>query len=109
MRLTAIALVAFVLFGAGAVAAPRKKRPAPTPAGPVVSKEQAEIDQLEKELRELQIKQAQFAAAKVARKLYAAQKKLHGEDAPETQSVKQQLASAISLTGDYAGGGEIYK
>ena len=112
MRLAAIALVAFVLFGAGADAGPKKRPPPPalrpTP-GPVVSKDDAEIAKLEKELRELQMKQAGFAAAKVARKVYEARKKAHGEDDPMTVSAKQQLAGAVMVTGDYAGAGELYK
>ena len=46
---------------------------------------------LEKDLRDAQIKNAQFAAAKLAKKLYEARKKLKGEDDPMTVAARQQL------------------
>ncbi len=67
-----------------------------------------EIAKLEKELQDLQVKQATFAAVKVAKKLYEAQKKLTGEDSVETQRRKQQLASAMQLAGDHAGSIRLY-
>ena len=67
-----------------------------------------EIDKLEKELTDLQIKQATFAAVKVARKLYEAQRKLTGEESIETQRRKQQLASSMQSAGDHAGAIRLY-
>ena len=67
-----------------------------------------EIAKLEKELTELQIKQATFAAVKVARKLYEAQRKITGEESIETQRRKQTLASAMQAAGDHAGSIKLY-
>ena len=67
-----------------------------------------EIEKLEKELTDLQIKQATFAAVKVARKLYEAQRKITGEESIETQRRKQTLASAMQAAGDHAGSIKLY-
>jgi len=67
-----------------------------------------EIAKLEGELRDLQVKQATFAAVKVARKLFDLQRKLTGEDSAETHRRKQTLASALQLAGDHAGSIKLY-
>ncbi|MBA3455615.1 MAG: CHAT domain-containing protein [Deltaproteobacteria bacterium] len=67
-----------------------------------------EIEKLEKELSDLQMKQATFAAVKVARKLYEAQRKLTGEESIHTQRRKQTLASAMQTAGDHAGSIKLY-
>jgi len=80
---------------------------APVRAAPKTLAEH-EIAKLEKELQDLQIKQATFAAVKVARKLYEAQRKLTGEGSLETQRRKQTLASAMQVAGDHAGSIKLY-
>jgi len=80
---------------------------APVRAAPKTLAEH-EIAKLESELRDLQIKQATFAAVKVARKLYEAQRKLTGEGSLDTQRRKQTLASAMQLAGDHAGSIKLY-
>ena len=101
----ALALLASI---APAIGAPSKP-PAKTPTKAPTKAEEAEIQALEKELREDQQKQAQFAAVKVARKLYDAQRKASGDDAPKTASRRQSLASALTVVGDYAEAAALYK
>lgn len=92
-----IALVVAVIAGAAA----------PVRAAPKTIAEH-EIAKLEKELTDLQMKQATFAAVKVARKLYEAQRKITGEESIETQRRKQQLASSMQVAGDHAGSIKLY-
>src|SRR5689334_19545505 len=61
--------------------APAGKQPTPQQA--------AELAKLEKELIDHQVKQANFAAVKIAKQLYELQKKATGEDSPEAQRRKQ--------------------
>lgn len=104
MRLWGLVLVVVLWLGAAAHGrpnAPAAKQPTPAQA--------AEIAKLEKELTQAQIKQAHFAALKIARKLYELQRKATGDDSPQTKARKQVLASTLSLTGDYAGAERIYR
>jgi len=91
MRLGIVAAV--VLACSSSWATPKPRQP------PGNQAQLDEIRDLEKELTQLQIKQATFAAAKVARKLYVAQKKLDGDDAIETIRRKESLASLLHQTG----------
>jgi CHAT domain-containing protein len=111
------ALVVVVSLCAIAIAKPKKtaKPPAkPVPAATAPAGKQptaaqaAEIATLEKELRDAQVKQAHFTALKVARKLYELQKRVTGDDSPQTRQRKQSLASILQMTGDYAGAEKIY-
>jgi CHAT domain-containing protein len=100
---------------------PAKTKPAPTaaaktpapgakPAGKQPTPQQAaELAKLDKELTDHQIKQAQFAALKVAKQLLELQRKATGDDSPETQRRKQTLAGIMQMTGDYAGAEKIYR
>jgi CHAT domain-containing protein len=118
MRLAGTVLV--VVVGLCSVAAARPKhtpRPARRPAASAPAKpagkqatpqQQAELAKLDKELTQYQIKQATFAALKVARRLYALQRKATGEDSVEAQRRKQALAGLLQQTGDYAGAERLY-
>lgn len=70
---------------------------------------QAELSKLEKELIDLQTKQAPFLAVKVAKKLYDLRLKALGPDAQETKASAIQYSSLLMQTGDYAGAYAIYK
>jgi CHAT domain-containing protein/Tfp pilus assembly protein PilF len=96
MRVAACLIAAVVAWSSLASAAP-------TPA------QKAELEQLDKELTQHQIKQAQFAAVKVARKLYALQKKVSGEEADETTRRKQTLAGMLTGIGDYSESLKLYR
>ena len=93
-------VVALVLCAAPAAAAPG---PQPTPA------QKEEIAKLEKELSGLQLKQATFAAAKVAKKLYELDKKIYGEDAIQTIRRKETLAQLAHQNGADVEAVKIYK
>nr|MBA3464471.1 CHAT domain-containing protein [Deltaproteobacteria bacterium] len=71
--------------------------------------EQAVIDKLDKELTEHQMKQASFAALKVAKQLYALTAKGWGDEAVETLRRAQTLAGLMQQTGDYAGSIALYR
>ncbi len=93
MRLgVAFCVVVVMSAGAVAMAAPRL----PTPA------QKAELDKLDKELREHQIKAAYFAAAKVARKLYLLQREATGDGSADAERRKSLLANMLNAAGDYA-------
>src|SRR5262245_42012216 len=87
-------VAAFALFAA--LLAAGTDTPTPTPA------EQAEIRQLEHELIQVQTKGNYMAATKVARKLYALQRKVSGDDALITQRRKEVLAAMVNGVGEYA-------
>ncbi|MBL0217668.1 MAG: CHAT domain-containing protein [Myxococcales bacterium] len=103
MRLSYVAAVAVALlaltFGSPAGAVPK------TPT----KSEQAVIDKLDKELTQHQLKQATFAALKVAKQVYDLTKKGWGDDAPQTLRIAQTLAGLLTQTGDYAGAVAMYK
>lgn len=72
-------------------------------------KVQAELSKLEKELIDLQTKQAPFKAVKVAKKLFDLRAKELGPDAFETKSIAVQYASLLMQTGDYATAYTLYR
>ncbi|HEX5058760.1 MAG TPA: CHAT domain-containing protein [Kofleriaceae bacterium] len=121
MRLLGTALVVAVWLCSVAEAKPKQTAaPKPTPAATAPGKpakpgkqatpqQQAEIAKLEQELTQHQIKQAYFAALKVAKQLWDLQKKATGEDSPEAQRRKAAVASAMSNAGDYAGAQKLYE
>ena len=111
--ITAIVL-AGGLGGATASAAPRKPaaksaRPSaarPAKAGatkPGTPAEQAELAELDKETTALQLKQANFAAVKLARKALALQTRLTGPTSIEVERRKQTLAGMLGTIGDFHG------
>lgn len=120
MRLAGTVLVVVVWLCSLAAARPKQaprpaKRPAagapavPRPAGKQATpQQQAELQRLDQELTQHQIKQATFAALKVARQLYELQRKATGEDSLEAQRRKQTLAGLMQQTGDYAGAERLY-
>jgi len=94
-------------------AAPAKGAPAtPAPTGAKgkqpTAQQAAELAKLDKELLDHQMKQATFAALKVAKQLYELQKQATGEDSPEAQRRKQALASLYQQTNDYGGAERIF-
>jgi CHAT domain-containing protein len=95
MRLPSVFYVAVVLACAAtaAQAAPARE---PTPA------QKAELDKLDKELRELQIKAAYFGASKIACKAYRLQRDATGEDSRESQRRKYVCANMLNGGGEYA-------
>ncbi len=101
MRLVTLLLLVVTLFARTSVAQPARKPP------PL--KVQAELSKLEKELLELQMKQAPFQAVKVAKKLYDLRKKELGADAVETQNIEMQYSGLLVQTGDYNGALVIYR
>jgi len=107
MRATAI--VVLVIASAIAFAGPTPKKAPPGGATTPTPAQQAELTKLEKELTDLQIKQATFAASKAARKLYLATKQIFGENAQQTIMRKQVLAGMLSATGDYTEAEVIYR
>ncbi|HEY5950176.1 MAG TPA: tetratricopeptide repeat protein, partial [Kofleriaceae bacterium] len=121
MRLWGTTLVVAVWLTSLAVAKPKTPgKPAPaaptapakggaTPAGKQPSPQQAaELARLDKELIDQQIKQAHFAALKIAKQLYDLQKQATGEDSAEAQRRKSALAGIMQTTGDYAGAEKLY-
>jgi hypothetical protein len=119
MRLAGTVLVVVVWLCSLAAARPKQApRPATRPAAgaPAVPKpgkqatpqQQAELQRLDQELTQHQVKQATFAALKVARQLYELQRKATGEDSPEAQRRKQTLAGLMQQTGDYAGAERLF-
>src|SRR5262245_60102079 len=96
-----------------AVAAPKAGPKTPPPKTPAAQtpdqKLQQELIALDKQMYELQAKQAYFAAVKIARKTYEMQRKAAGEDAAETQRRKQTLATMLNLAGDYSEALKLYK
>ncbi len=88
MRLGIAVAVALACSSAWAVPGPQ-----PTKA------EQDEIKKLETELMDLQRKQATFAAAKVARKLFELEKKIRGDEAIQTLRRKEALANLLHQNG----------
>jgi CHAT domain-containing protein len=126
MRLLGAALVIVALSWSVAVAKP-KKTPAPKPApaatapaakggGPAAKpgkqptpEQAAELAKLDKELTEQQIKQAHFAALKIAKQALELQKKATGDDSVEVQRRKQTLAGIMQSTADYTGAEKLYR
>jgi CHAT domain-containing protein len=117
MRLLGVVLV--VALCSVAEAKPRQPAAKPASTAPVAKgaakpgkqatpQQAAELAKLDQELTQHQIKQAHFAALKVAKQLYDLQKQATGEDSPEAQRRKQQVASLMQLTGDYAGAEKLY-
>ncbi len=94
MRLSNVAVALLILTLSSFAAA--------VPKTPTKS-EQTVIDKLDKELTDHQMKQANFAALKVAKQLYELTKKGWGDEAPETVRRAQTLAGLMQMTGDYAG------
>jgi CHAT domain-containing protein len=119
MRLPGTALVVVVCLCSLVAAKPKQTaapKPAPTaPAKPVAKGKQptpqqtAELAKLDKELLEHQMKQAHFAALKVAKQAYELQSKATGEESPEAQRRKGQLAGIMQTTADYAGAEKLYR
>jgi CHAT domain-containing protein len=102
-RFTWVALVATLLWLGTAAAQPRNVGKKPTAA------QQAELDRLQKELTEHQVKQAYVKAIKVAKRLYDLQRKVSGDDSIYTWQRKQTLASMLQSAGDYAAAQTLYK
>jgi CHAT domain-containing protein len=105
-------IAAVMAIGASqAAAAPRpasRKPPATRGRGaaagvPADAAGQAELAQLDKDITAAQIKQANFAAAKLAKRALALQIRLTGPDSVEAQRRKQTLAGMLGLTGDHRG------
>lgn len=71
--------------------------------------QQTEIDTLSKELNDQRTKQATYAAAKTARKLYDVHRKVYGDAAQETQNQLMALAALVLQNNDYAGALALYK
>src|SRR5262245_9160323 len=69
---------------------------------PASKAELDELARLDAELRQLQMKQALFAAVKPARRLYQLQRKISGDGADDTQRRKEVLAIMLHGAGDYA-------
>src|ERR1043166_4971963 len=65
--------------------------------------EQAELAALDQETTALQLKQAKFAAGKLARKALALQTKLTGPMSIEVERRKQTLAGILGTIGDFRG------
>jgi CHAT domain-containing protein len=116
MEGTIIAVVSAIVLAGGlggptASAAPRKPagksaRSASKPAAaskPGTPAEQAELAELDKETMALQLKQANFAAVKLARKALALQIKLTGPASIEVERRKQTLAGMLGTIGDFRG------
>ncbi|HEX3761188.1 MAG TPA: tetratricopeptide repeat protein, partial [Kofleriaceae bacterium] len=102
-------LVAALLASHAASAAPRpsSRKPAATRghAAPAQapSAAQAELAQLDKDITAAQLKQASFAAARLARRALALQIQLTGPDSRDAQRRKQVLAGMLGQIGDYRG------
>ena len=92
-----IALVSAVALGGPAAKAPAPKPVQATPA------EQQQINDLQKQMYELQAKSATFPAVKLCKQLLDIEKKIYGEDSMQVRMRKQGLAGLYSMTGDYAG------
>ena len=126
MRLLGSALVVVACLCSLAVAKPRKTpaaKPAstapakgappaagaPKPGKQATPQQTAELAKLDQELTAHQMKQAHFAALKVAKQLYELQRKATGEESPETQRRKQTLAGIMQTTADYSGAEKLYR
>jgi len=70
---------------------------------PASAADQAELAQLDKDITAAQLKRANFAAAKLAKRALALQIRLTGPDSVEAQRRKQTLAGMLGLTADYRG------
>lgn len=101
MRLVTLVFLVVGLFGRVALAQVAPKPPS--------LKVQAELSKLEKELIDLQVKQAPFLAVKVAKKLYDLRTKELGPDAQETKNAALQYSGLLMQTGDYNAAYLIYK
>jgi len=106
MRLATWVLAAIVAWCALAVAAPKKspKPGAPTPPADVDAHRELrkQIQDLERQLTPLQVKQAYVAAIKVAKQILDLEEKASGKDSDLAANRKMLLASMYSLSGDYA-------
>ena len=101
MRLVTLALLVVAMIVGSSIAQPARKPPS--------LQVQAELSKLEKELIDLQVKQAPFQAVKVAKKLHDLRVKELGPDAPETKSSALQYSGLLMQTGDYNAAYLIYK
>jgi CHAT domain-containing protein len=90
-----IALVSAIAFAGPTPKTPA--RPMPTPA------EQQQINDLQKQMYELQGKGAYLPATKLAKQLVDLEKKIYGDDSQQVRMRKQALAGMTSASGDYAG------
>ena len=100
MRWCCVAL-GMLLWVARAAAGPQPTTPTAAQA--------AEIATLDKQLVALERQQAPFAAVKVARKLYEAERKASGDDSPKVVARRRVFAGALSAVGDYAEAGALYR
>ncbi len=98
--------LALVLLLVGLFARTAHAQIAPKPPS---LKVQAELSKLEKELLDLQVKQAPFKAVKVAKKLFDLRTKEQGPDAQETKNIAMQYGGLLMQTGDYAAAYTLYK
>jgi CHAT domain-containing protein/tetratricopeptide (TPR) repeat protein len=103
-----IGLVACMVGGTAVTsAAPRRpaaSRPAASrPAAARPAAATSELDALDKQITEAQLKQANFAAVKLARKALALQIKLTGPSSAEVERRKQTLAMLLGMIADYRG------
>ncbi|MDX2091970.1 MAG: CHAT domain-containing protein [Kofleriaceae bacterium] len=103
MRQLSHAILLVVVLWSGWVAAQPQIPRRPNAA------QQTEIDKLEKELTDQQLKQATFAAAKTSRKLYELSRKYYGEAAPQTLARLLSLAGMLQQINDYEGAILAYK
>ncbi len=96
-----VAVVAALLLALFSVAGAVPKTP--------TKSDQAVIDKLDKELTQHQMKQATFAALKVAKQLYELTAKGWGDEAQETLRRASTYAGLLQQTGDYAGAVTLFK
>ena len=89
-----IALVSAIAFGGPAAKPP--KPATPTPA------EQQQINDLQKQMYELQGKGAYVPATKLAKQLVEIERKIYGDDSQQVRMRKQALSGMASAGGDYA-------
>src|SRR5262245_55218422 len=113
MRLAGAALVIVAAWLSSVDAKPKQAKTPPakgapaTPAAGAQGKQATpqpagEPAKLDKELIDHQVKQSNYAALKIAKQLYELQKKISGEDSPDTTRRKQALASLYQQVNDYA-------
>jgi CHAT domain-containing protein len=114
MRHLGYALVVVVCSFAVAMAKP-KKGPKPPKQDPKAQTTKQVDKATEEQLRKLDqeyyaqsAKQAYYAAAKIAKKIYDLQVKATGADSIEAERRKQTLAGVLSSAGDYVGAEKLY-
>src|SRR5690606_9047962 len=103
-----VVLLCSLAAGQPRKAPPPRKTPATATGKQPTAAQAAEIARLEKELQAAQMKQANFAALKLAKQLYELQKKATGPTSQRAIQRKQTLAGLLSMTGDYAGAEKHY-